>query len=119
MLGFNEKGYKMANFNTWLTWRDVNKTSAKLAISNGLELMIHRNTDTDDLCHRLEIWPEDDSQEAPYVSYTIQQDGSSYLYAKYQDIHKELSKVEELPLRIDSLKQLNSVIKHIADSLAS
>ena len=108
------------NFSKWLNYKDVNKTSAKLAFANGLELMILRFTDTEeDNIHRLEIWPEDDSHEAPYVSYTIKQDGSLYLYGKHQDIHKELSEVEELPLRIDSIKQLNEVIKHIVDSLVN
>lgn len=108
----------MTTFNTWLNWKDVNKTSANLATANGLELMIYRNMDIEDPAHRLEIWPEDDSQEAPYVSYRIQADGSLYLHHKHQDVHKELSKVEDLPLTITSIKQLNSVVKYIAQCLA-
>lgn len=106
------------NFKTWLTYKDINKSSAKLALTSNLELMILRFTDTEeDNIHRLEIWPEDDSQEAPYVSYTVQGNGSLYLYAKHQDVHKELAKVEDLPLIVGSIKELNSVIRHIATSL--
>ena len=108
----------MTTFNTWLTWKDVNKTSAKLAIANGLDLMVYRNLDIEDPVHRLEIWPEDDSQEAPYVSYTILANGSLYLYHKHRDVHKEMDKVQDLLLTITSIKQLNSVIKYIAQCLA-
>ena len=113
-----ERCYIMTTFNTWFTWKDVNKTAAKIAVVNGLELMIYRNTDIEDPAHRLEIWSADDSQEAPYVSYTIKADGSLYLYLKHQDAHKELSKVEDLPLTITSIKQLSNVVKYIAKCLA-
>lgn len=108
----------MTNFKNWINHKAINKTAQRFAIARELELTVYRNTDTEDPEHNVEIWPYDDSQEAPYVEYAIQSDGSLYMYRKNYDVHKELHKVEDLPITIKSVKELNAVVAYIAECLS-
>lgn len=105
------------NFLNIKSYKQLSKTTTKFAFARGLDVMVYVNTDIEDPKHHIEIWPEDDSEEAPYVSYAVQQDGSLYLYAKYVDVHTDLCKVEDLPMVIKGDKELRSVLAYIADCL--
>lgn len=99
------------------SYKQLSKTTTKHAFKRGLEVLVYFCNDFDMPDHYIEIWPESDQSELPYVSYAVQQGGTLYLYAKHVDVHKELSKVEDLPMVVKTDKELRSVVAYIADCL--
>lgn len=109
----------MANFSKVKSYKDFSKTSTTLAAKLGFELLVGKRYDTDkwgnDVItdHMVELWYADEDSELFLIAYTIQDDGSLYFNCKTLDIHKELSKVEDLPLTIKDDKELKAVIKYV------
>ena len=106
-------------FNKVKSYKDLSVTSRKFAAVRGYELLVGKVYEDDVVTgYDVELWYADDNSELFLVAYSIQSDGNLYFKCKTLDIHKELAKVEDLPLTITSVKQLNSVVKYIAQCLA-
>lgn len=115
------------NFSKVKSYKDISKATASFAAKRGFEVLVgdvfevRQDYWGNDYYHttgyQVEIWYADDNAELFLVSYTIQNDGSLYFNTKTIDIHKELCKVEDLPLVIKDDKALRTVINYIAECL--